>query len=539
MTIGKGSRAKLDLRDKIICGDAMDILARIPDGTFQTCITSPPYFGLRKYDVPPRAWGGKPDHNHNWKKAAPARQRTARDLEDTEARFATAHVPSRFKGDAGLFCACGAWLGQLGQEPDPDLYCANLVSVFREVWRVLRADGTFWINIADSYWGGNGGRSPGTPAELGEADRVLKNKDLVLIPERLSLALQAAGWWLRSVVIWDKPNAIPAPVTDRPTQSHEYIFFMSKSGKNLYWTHRDKEEGTRKQPDPDYVWSDRANGGQETNLEPDTWKTDLFVDRQGQERKRWRRINLWSGRHYFYDADAIREPYSYAYLQEGRPSGMERGGDAYREKIEKTEGKYTGQKESASAGTSLVGHSGVFKADGSLINHPLGRNKRTVWTIPTEPYLDAHYSTYPRALVEPIILASTSHRACPVCAAPWERRVQVESVWSRRGSSGVVGTASTPLHVMFQERRKRIAHTRGWLPTCDCEGNDGSGKCLVLDPFAGSGTTGAVAKRFQRGWLCIEIKKEYCAQAMERIRKEPVEGNPSQQLYFALEGVTT
>lgn len=484
--------------NKIICGDAVDVLGRIPDETVQTCITSPPYFGLRHYHVAPRAWGGDSDCEHTWHAAAPARQRQG-SAKDT---------------DAGAFCACGAWRGQLGLEPDPDLYCAHLVSLFREVWRVLRKDGTVWLNISDSY----------------------KQKDMVLIPARLSLALQVDGWCVRSVIIWEKPDALPEPVTDRPTTAHEYIFLLAKSGENLYWTHRDKGQGTRKKPGADYVWADRSNGGAETNAEPEGWRTEVFVDKRGMERKRWRRINLWSGRHYFYDADAIREPYTYGYIQEGRPSGLARHGEEYRAKIE---GKYSGRKESASAGTSWAGHSGVRKADGSLINHPLGRNKRTVWTVVTEPYLDAHFSTYPRSLVEPMILAGTSHRACPVCAAPWERQIHVENVWSRGGSSGMVGSASVPLHVIFPERTKRIAHTTGWSPTCDCAKNDGSGKCLVLDPFAGSGTTLAMAKRFQRAWLGIEIKKEYCALAMERIAKEPVEGNPSQQLYFPLDAGDT
>ncbi len=144
---------------------------------------------------------------------------------------------------------CGAWSGEIGLEPTPELYVQHIVDVFREVWRVLRDDGTLWLNLGDSYVGDKGpnyGVNPeasnlqkksailtahaiGTPQTSG-----LKPKDLVGIPWRVAFALQADGWYLRSDIIWQKPNPMPESVTDRPTKAHEYLFLLTKSQKYYY-----------------------------------------------------------------------------------------------------------------------------------------------------------------------------------------------------------------------------------------------------------------------------------------------------------------
>jgi len=167
----------------IIAGDSRNILSSIPDGFFQTCITSPPYWSLRDYGVE----------------------------------------------------------GQIGLESTLDEYIKDLVSIFEEVRRVLRNDGTFWLNIGDSYTSGN--RTWRAPDKKNPARSVskrpqtpegLKPKDLIGIPWRIAFALQSAGWYLRSDIIWYKPNCQPESVRDRPTRSHEYLFFFSKSENYLY-----------------------------------------------------------------------------------------------------------------------------------------------------------------------------------------------------------------------------------------------------------------------------------------------------------------
>lgn len=308
---------------RILAGDCRDTLATLEPGSAQTCVTSPPYFGLR-------------DYGHD---------------------------------------------GQIGLELAPDEYVAALVGVFREVRRVLRDDGTVWLNLGDSYagsWGNQGrkaergtqrpvngdmltpvhdGRYPDAGSNTGAippgAD--YKSKDLFGIPWMVAFALRADGWYLRSDVIWSKPNPMPESVTDRPTKAHEYVFLLSK------------------------------------------------------------------GPRYFYDADAVRE----AHESEG----------AFRAR---------GSEPSQSrANLQQPQQAGVYHAD--------GRNRRSVWTVATQPFPGAHFATFPPKLIEPCILAG-----------------------SREGDT-------------------------------------------VLDPFAGSGTTGLVALRHGRSFIGCELSPAYAEMARERI----------------------
>ena len=190
------------MKARILVGDALTRLAELPDGTVQTCVTSPPYWGLR-------------DYGHD---------------------------------------------GQLGLEATPDDYVANMVAVFREVRRVLADDGTLWLNLGDSY-ASNGGSGSQRLDELGQrlgcggghkhsagtsgrADTPvgLKPKDLVGIPWRVAFALQADGWWLRQDIIWHKPNPMPESVTDRCTKAHEYLFLLTKSARYFYDAETMREE---------------------------------------------------------------------------------------------------------------------------------------------------------------------------------------------------------------------------------------------------------------------------------------------------------
>ena len=231
--------------------------------------------------------------------------------------------------------------GQLGLESTPEEYVENMVKVFREVKRVLKHDGTVWLNLGDSYNGSGGaggdynkgGLKDGQPKYKGRNISSLKPKDLVGIPWRIAFALQADGWWLRQDIVWHKPNPMPESVTDRCTKAHEYIFLLSKSAK------------------------------------------------------------------YFYDADAIKEKASWI---EDRPSGMERNAESYRGKVKYNDNNYGG------GGTSFKGHSGNYKANGELINPDGMRNKRSVWSINTKPYAEAHFAVFPPKIPELCIKAGTS-----------------------------------------------------------------------------------------------------------------------------------
>lgn len=253
----------------ILQGNSLDVLKTLPDQSVHCCVTSPPYYGLRDYGAD----------------------------------------------------------GQLGLESTPEEYVSNMVDVFREVRRVLRDDGTLWLNLGDTYSGSGNGAAHypdsvnGTKQSTnkGTVDKPniprgripdgLKPKDLVGIPWRVAFALQADGWYLRSDIIWHKPNPMPESVTDRPTKAHEYIFLLSNSER------------------------------------------------------------------YYYDHEAIKEDAIYGGLREDKPRGS-------------FQGKFEDM---------------AFRAIREK------RNKRTVWTVTTQPYSEAHFAVYPPKLIEPCILAG-----CPV-----------------------------------------------------------------------------------------------------------------------------
>ena len=226
---------------KIMVGDVIERLRDLPEKSVHCCVTSPPYWGLRDYGT--ALWlSGDPDCDHE------------------EIRGGTGKASSKQVTSGGTqgyqykdVCKkCGAVRvdKQLGLEPTIDEFIEKLTAVFAEVWRVLRDDGTLWLNMGDCYAGGGRGGNPaesshrmqlgnqgsliGRAKEPGKIPDGIKAKDLVGQPWRLAFALQAAGWYLRSEIIWWKSNPMPESVTDRPTKSHEQIFLLSKKPRYFY-----------------------------------------------------------------------------------------------------------------------------------------------------------------------------------------------------------------------------------------------------------------------------------------------------------------
>ena len=378
----------------ILQGDCLDQLKTLPDESVDCCITSPPYYGLRDYGID----------------------------------------------------------GQIGLEQTPEEYVARLVEVFREVRRVLKPEGTLWINLGDSFASGKGTCfNPGGgssslgknrkeagahPLDRGNISDLkasgLKPKDLIGIPWMVAFALRADGWYLRSDIIWHKPNCMPESVTDRPTKSHEYLFLLSKSQR------------------------------------------------------------------YYYDSIAVQE-----------------------ESITKDPRKpYTSQGAKDLDGRD-VWHSGEKRENGDFTK----RNKRTVWTIPTKPYKDAHFATFPEKLIEPCILAGTSERGyCPECGKPWVRQVErkastskkcpkTDAIYQAQGGNGEKRTGT--IGMSGSGRIDGYTKTIGWLPSCSCGLDPVPG--VVLDPFFGAGTSGLVAKKWGRDFVGIELNPDYIKMAEERI----------------------
>lgn len=490
-------------KDRIHLGDVREILRRMPTGCIQAVVTSPPYWGLREYGVRPTVWGGDPNCDHLWGpeyvKGGPGRA-PGRTTRFGNRRALKLRAGLR-KARMGAFCWCGAWRGQLGLEPMPSLYIEHLVGILREIRRVLRPDGTVWLNLGDCYT--DSGRGTDTNSTLQgsrqnqeESRKVriresaltgLPPKNLMLLPHRVAIALQEDGWYVRQDIVWQKPNPMPESTKDRPTRAHEYVFLLSKSELYFYDHEAIKEPVT---------WNAHPRGG---GVNP---KAGLI-----------KRPTGWDGE-----------------------TGWHR---SHRRKL----GRYK-QNESFS------------KAVCELVDT---RNKRSVWTVKTEGFPGAHFATFPQALVAPCIAAGTSEKgACAECGAPWER---ISEVWyenpGNRTNNGQKwqGRKHEPFGTGAHEvRLERHSRTIGWQPTCECHGKFvkvkkrkvvlGQGfhdvdwwyvpnlplgmhptvSCVVLDPFMGSGTTAVVAVKLRRSFVGIEISRKYVQMARERIAPELAQG---------------
>jgi len=315
-------------------GDALAVLQTMPAKSVQCCVTSPPYYGLRDYGVD----------------------------------------------------------GQIGMEETPELFIARLVDVFREVRRVLKDDGTMWVNIGDSYasstkGSGGSGKASGLNCKRNDdgtfhaeshassasavfdvrrfdlATSGLKPKDLIGIPWMLAFALRADGWYLRQDIIWSKPNPMPESVTDRCTKSHEYIFLLSKSSRYFY------DADAIKEPIKDVSVARLLRGVSDENK--------LLDGAPGQS------------------PHSVHQPRKAVKFGDNNlcPDTRLQSGKEWTPTM-------------AGGGSKVNGHSGYFDKDGNPLCG-VTANKRSVWSVTTQGYKDAHFATFPPALIEPCILAGS------------------------------------------------------------------------------------------------------------------------------------
>jgi DNA modification methylase len=364
-------------------------MSEIPAASVQCCVTSPPYYGLRDYGIE----------------------------------------------------------GQIGLEPTVGEYVNRLVGVFREVRRVLRDDGTLWLNLGDSYASafscarrnvvGNG--SPAN--DVSRPNRLengrLKEKDLIGAPWSVAFALQADGWWLRDAIVWAKPNPMPSSVTDRCTSSYEMIFMLSKSAR------------------------------------------------------------------YYADMDAVRE-------REAQSSAPRRD----RADLRAKKGRALAYFDNAPMGLQAATSNGTA-------------NLRNVWTIPTTPYADAHFATFPLELPLRCIRIGTSEAGC--CSACGASRVRVVELVGgrttgrtpeRQAVAESIGKAGNGANYGSGLDPADIADrvTRGFDPSCACDAP--TVPSVVLDPFMGSGTTAEVAESLGRRWVGYELNPAYHALIAARTQQQ-------------------
>jgi DNA modification methylase len=255
----------MKVKAEVIIGDNRQALKELPDASVQTVVTSPPYWGLRDYGT--ANWTGGDESCEHIKDPSKTKKFGNDEFNKNRPSREATKLPGYYYKD--LCESCGAIFedNQIGLEQSPDDFIEQLCVVFDEVWRVLKDDGTIWVNLGDTYSAMRDSKASPDSLRTGEGTRVgsaanrnpenlrkagLKHKDLVGIPWRFAFAMQARGWYLRSDIIWHKPNPMPESVTDRPTKSHEYIFLMTKAPR-YYYDHEAIKE--------DAIWAEEKRAG--------------------------------------------------------------------------------------------------------------------------------------------------------------------------------------------------------------------------------------------------------------------------------------
>jgi len=477
---------------RLINADVLDGLRQIAADSVHCCVTSPPYWALRDYGTPPQTYGGDANCEHEWKTHVidtSTKGKNGSTLQDEGQYHKDA---SRFRAESGFCLKCGAWRGQFGLEPTVDLYVDHMVDVCREIKRVLRDDGTFWLNLGDCYansdkggWKGTriskNARIDHTPAGAADEEprpnrlpqRGLKPKDLVGIPWRVAFALQRDGWWLRQAIVWAKGmsfcehyagSVTPESCRDRPTSAYEMIFLLSPSER------------------------------------------------------------------YFYDREARLENYALATIQRVSQAGFD---------------KQTGGPKDYGEDSSWSSRRMLRNLKGQILPPQLedgidqvagagGRNLRNVWAINPGQFAEAHFATFhPEIPTTAITLGTSEKGCCPKCGAPIKRVVKKRGgkkdparswdagpghhgredrrkydVEGHEQSDRLAGRRDEYREAGYQEDRPPVPATVDWKPTCHCDAGDPV-RCTVLDPFVGSGTTGEVALRMGRDFVGIELNADY------------------------------
>jgi len=388
-----------DMINKVICGDCLEVMKDIPDNSIDCMVTSPPYWALRDYGVE----------------------------------------------------------GQIGLEPTFQEYIEKLITIFDEVKRILKKEGTCFVNIGDTYI------SKGETRHIGYSDpknpkvgvknyiepsallQSIPEKCLTQIPSRFAIEMSNHGWILRNEIIWYKRNCMPSSVKDRFTVDFEKVFFFVKSKK--YWFEQQYEKNQ------------------------DSWG-------------RW--------------------------------------GKYTNPKMKQIKGAMSGAKEKTKEQVEF--------------ESTQGRNKRCVWDIPTKPFPESHFAVFPPTLVEPMIKAGCPQYICSKCGKAREKIYKVvgnqvtESMriagcdkegnyYGKEQKDYDSAKANKP-----SETKRRILKSMSQIKefeysNCGCNSPFKGG--IVLDPFAGSGTVGVVAKRMGIKYILIDLNPEYCKMAEERLRKVP------------------
>ena len=548
-----------EIVNRIFCGHSLEILRQFPAESVHMSMTSPPYWGKRSYKTQPLVWDGDPECKHDFTLETEAGDIRYRPGYNTDVGFC--YNPDVWEGDGkGYICSkCGAWRGELGHEPTPELYVKHLCDIFDEVKRVLKREGTCFVNIGDSYYGSGGsiGHTPETKnfgrktSEYGafptgtiaqKEHGFLQPKSQCCIPEMFKIEMVKRGWIARNTLIWHKPNAMPESTEDRFTVDFEHVFFFVKNNSTLYWTNEKTLKLVTKQPKTsvegiDWEWRpckrcggagfriEGANTGI-NNKDPymennphlvrlqesrysGTRTLDLFFEDNAEEPDTGEkkpvckkcsgtgrvRANLWTGHDYYFE-------------QQFEPYKMNRWGGRY---------KYN-EDVKFNPGDGRAGGAATLNRKGyDCYPNPFGRNLRSVWTIKTMSFKGAHFAVYPEELITRPIQAGCPDQVCKNCGMLRVKIMKPTGNLISMGGWGSktadhLGVSPTSSLLTKQVQEKAVVGYSG----CGCNAEYESG--IVLDPFMGSGTTALTALKLGKRFVGIDSNPEYVKMAIARIK---------------------
>lgn len=458
--------------NKIITGDAKEILKEFPDESIDCVITSPPYWALRDYGT--GEWiGGNSKCDH--KKNPPAFSEKALAKSTIGAYANTGHAQENYMKICGK---CGALRvdKQLGLEPTFQEYISKLCDIFDEVKRVLKKEGTCWVNMGDTYsaqrWTGNGKGQPMNKFRDGHRDlnpqkiTGMPDKCLIQIPSRFAIEMCKRGWILRNEIIWHKPNCMPSSASDRFTVDFEKMFFFTKTKKYFFEKQYEK-------------------------YSPNTFPR-MLRGVSGQ--------NKWT---------------------DGPDGQIRHTMNQPRENIKKDFFDYHGQGVKDYEDVGIQNPSDVKRRIlKSIKKSQQGRNKRCVWKITTRPFKEAHFATYPEELCRTPIKAGCPEFVCKKCGKGRQRIYQYTGNLIGQGGYG----SKTAEHIKVSPtsslltKKVKEKEIKG-LTDCRCGAGFQPG--IVLDPFIGSGTTAVVAGSLGLNFIGIELNPKYVAIAEKRIKEAP------------------
>jgi len=537
-------------------GDALKMLKELPDESVQMCMTSPPYWGLRNYaDGANIVWGD--NHcDHEWGENIPLQGKSnwetfLHKYDSPGSHGGTvghALKPPVINPDGhGNFCIkCGAWRGQLGLEPTPELYVEHLMMICREIKRVLRKDGSFFLNIGDTYVSGKGScfnpgggdhswqswkdRRPNYPTGRNAPNRMCKTippKCMACIPERVLFAMLEDGWILRNKIIWHKRNHMPGSQKDRFSQSWEYLYWFTKNSKPILWRHEQTGEWRDSEPTKEEKY---PLGGKYRHYETGevVWSKPPL-----DEIANWEHLTpVWHGFDYYFELDSVRVPHlsikgsgnkerkiPFSHkgnlghsipwkpfnlwvrdIKRGKGGVSAQSGELKASEQEVEEYEYPEKHHGSPMNNREILHRGrdgskyadmdnpqSIRVQGGHTGdqiHPKGKNPGDLWSIATKP---------------------SSISVCPKCETVFPRLLKICPHCKVEGIVGHFAPYPEALCIGPIKASSRVGD-------------------IILDIFAGGGTTGVAAKRLGRQAILIDCVRPYCVMArykLQRVEYQP------------------